>query len=241
MYRNGFFRRCFGFCRGGSKTCPYPDAAFVLVIVCLLATSFFLSAPALGGEIAGRVTNAKGEPVAQAVVFIKSLPADAQSAKVPASIEMDQVQRQFVPHLLLIPVGAEVRFPNRDQIHHHVYSFSRTKSFELPLYKEEEAPPVRFETPGVVKIGCNIHDWMSAIIFVSPTPYFAVSDEAGKFLLPDVPNGSYALLAWHELSQVKVGDTTQQIQVSEQPSEVNFSLSLLERRSGAPARKGGNY
>jgi hypothetical protein len=65
--------------------------------------------------------------------------------------------------VLPIAVGTEVRFPNHDQIHHHVYSFSRVKSFDLPLWKGEEAPPVLFDAPGVVKVGCNIHDWMMGV------------------------------------------------------------------------------
>jgi len=77
----------------------------------------------------------------------------------------------------------QVRFPNRDQIRHHVYSFSRPKRFELPLYKGEDAPPVLFDKPGVVKIGCNIHDWMSAIILVLPNDRFAVTREDGTFSL----------------------------------------------------------
>ena len=98
-------------------------------------------------------------------------PADARTAV------MDQVNKEFVPHVLPVAVGTEVSFPNHDQIHHHVYSFSRTKTFEIPLYKGEAAPPVRFDQVGAVKLGCNIHDWMSGVILVVPTPYFAMTDE----------------------------------------------------------------
>ena len=94
---------------------------------------------------------------------------------------MDQFNKTFVPEMLPIAVGTQVRFPNRDQIRHHVYSFSRPKRFELPLYKGEDAPPVLFDKPGVVKIGCNIHDWMSAIILVLPNDRFAVTKEDGTF------------------------------------------------------------
>ncbi len=114
------------------------------------------------------------------MVFVQTLPA---GVPVPAGTKpavMDQIHQEFVPVLLPIAVGTDVRFPNHDQIHHHVYSFSRTRSFELPLYKGEEAQPVRFDKEGVVKVGCNIHDWMSGIILVLPTPYFATTDEAGK-------------------------------------------------------------
>lgn len=194
-----------------------------------------------GGEITGRVVDEEGAGVAQAVVFVQALPAGVVPSPDARTAVIDQIHRAFVPSLLPIEVGTEVRFPNHDQIHHHVYSFSRTKSFELPLYKGEDAAPVFFDKPGVVKIGCNIHDWMSAIIFVAPTPYFALSDESGAFVLSNLPPGTYSLAAWHELSQVKVEETTQQVPVSEQPVAVTFSLALTERRSRPVSRKGGPY
>ena len=194
-----------------------------------------------GSEITGRVLGRDGVGIARAVVFVTTLPAALTPSQDVRIAEMDQIHREFVPPLLPVAVGTEVRFPNHDQIHHHVYSFSRTKNFELPLYKSEDAPPVLFDKPGVVKIGCNIHDWMSAIIFVSPTPYFALSDESGAFILSHLPPGVYTLAAWHELSQVKVEETSQQVQVNEQPVAVTFSLALTERRSRPVSHKGGLY
>lgn len=194
-----------------------------------------------GGEITGRVVDGDGAGIAQAVVFVQALPVGVAPSPDGRTAVVDQIHRAFVPSLLPIAVGTEVRFPNYDQIHHHVYSFSRTKSFELPLYKGEDAPPVLFDKPGVVKIGCNIHDWMSAIIFVAPTPYFALSDESGAFVLSNLPPGAYPLAAWHELSQVTVEETTQQVAVSEQSVAVTFSLALTEHRTRPVSRKGGPY
>jgi hypothetical protein len=140
---------------------------------------------------------------------------------------MDQVDKQFVPHLLVIPAGTAVRFPNHDRIHHHVYSFSRGKSFDLPLYRDDEPPPVTFDQPGAVRIGCNIHDWMSGVILVVPTSYFAVTDATGSFTLEDLPLGRHTLVAWHERSERKVDDTEQTIEVGSGPTpEVTFSLPL---------------
>ncbi|HXG22644.1 MAG TPA: hypothetical protein VNN62_26680 [Methylomirabilota bacterium] len=213
----------------------------VFFFALLQVVSVRLAPGCCGGEITGRVIDATGTGVAQAVVFVQTLPAGVTPPQGVSTAEMDQIHKEFAPSVLPIAVGTEVRFPNRDQIHHHVYSFSRTKSFELPLYKGEDAPPVLFDKPGVVKIGCNIHDWMSAIIFVAPTPYFALSDESGKFVLPNLPPGNYTLAAWHELSQVKVEDTAQSVQVGAQAPEVAFSLTLAERRAGPVSRKGGGY
>jgi hypothetical protein len=131
-----------------------------------------------------------------------------------------------------------VRFPNHDQIHHHVYSFSRTKTFELPLYKGTDAPPVLFDKVGVVKVGCNIHDWMSGIILVLPTPYFAQTDAEGRFTLADLPHGQYSVVAWHELSKAKPEDTAQSIDVGNAAAgEANFTLALNPARP-RPAIRG---
>src|SRR5256885_2747943 len=118
------------------------------------------AALAEAATLSGRVTTPDGKPIADAVVFVQdSAPAAAAASR---SATLDQVDKTFVPGLLPIMVGTRVNFPNHDQIQHHVYSFSRTKTFELPLYKGEDAAPVLFDKVGVVKVGCNIHDWMSA-------------------------------------------------------------------------------
>ena len=193
--------------------------------------------PAYGGEITGRVISTDGTGVAQAVVFVQELPAGATPQPSAHSTIMDQVNKAFVPDLLPIVVGTEVRFPNHDQIHHHVYSFSRTKSFELPLYKGENVPPVLFDKAGVVKIGCNIHDWMLGVILVLPTPYYAITDESGRFVLRNLRADAYTLACWHMLSQSKPEETAQQIRVNENSAEVTFRLVLTAARS-RPAIRG---
>jgi hypothetical protein len=141
---------------------------------------------------------------------------------------------------LPITVGTQVRFPNRDQIRHHVYSFSRPKRFELPLYKGEDAPPVVFDKPGVVKIGCNIHDWMSAIILVLPNDRFAVTKEDGTFTLPRLDDGQYTITAWHARSRDKTDDVAQRITLADQDPRLTFKLSLAPARS-RPATRGARW
>jgi len=178
--------------------------------------------------VSGSVTNMDGAGVADAVVFVQApAPAPDKSGRMQI---VDQVNKTFVPGLLPIVVGTSVRFPNHDQIHHHVYSFSPAKTFELPLYKGEDAAPVLFDKVGVVKIGCNIHDWMSGVILVLPTPHFAVTDSAGHFVLEDLPNGTYTLVAWHALSKLKPDETAQSVAVGRDVPNVSFKLPL------APAR-----
>ena len=186
-------------------------------------------------SISGRVVNAEGQGVAQAVVFLND-PGTSTAAS-GASAEMDQINKTFVPGVLPVVVGTRVRFPNRDQIHHHVYSFSKTKTFELPLYKGEDAAPVTFDKVGVVKLGCNIHDWMSAIILVLPNAHYAVTDADGRFTLSGVPAGSHALADWQAQHRGKLDDTTQRVELGDGSLEVNFTLPLDATR-GRPAVSG---
>ena len=200
----------------------------------LAAADCLLAATSQAAEVRGRVLTAAGEPIAQAIVFLEDGPAPepaAEHAPTTPAI-MDQVDKQFVPHVLPIVVGTSVRFPNHDQIHHHVFSFSRLKSFDLPLYRDEEPAPVVFDRAGVVRVGCNIHDWMSGVILVLPTKYYASTDASGAFAIDGVPPGPHTLVVWHERSATKVEETAQVVEVgSASPAELLFTLSLQETRA----------
>jgi plastocyanin len=155
--------------------------------------------PALAesGPVTVLVRDADGAPVADAVVFAPSLAGEFAPPEEP--YVLDQVDKEYVPHILPIVVGGQVRFPNSDDIHHHVYSFSRAKKFELPLYRGEPADPVTFEQAGVVKVGCNIHDWMSAVILVLPNPHFAMTNAEGRAVLEGLPREDGVVLqVFHE-------------------------------------------
>lgn len=143
------------------------------------------------------VLDTAGKPLADAIVFLES--ADARRLTKPLSgVEMAQEKRQFVPSVMVVPVGSEVLFPNRDTVRHHVYSFSPTKKFELKLYTGTPSKPVLFDQAGVVLLGCNIHDQMVGWILVVDTPYFAKSAAGtGKVQLDNLAPGAYKLRTWH--------------------------------------------
>lgn len=153
-----------------------------------------LQVPAIGAELRLRVAGADG-PLPH-VLF--SLHSEEAAAAAAAGIGvMDQVDSQFAPRVLAVTVGSRVSFPNRDDIRHHVYSFSSAKRFELPLYSGTPSEPVLFDVPGVVALGCNIHDWMIGYVHVLDTPYHAVSGEQGAASIR-APAGRYQLRVWHE-------------------------------------------
>jgi len=207
----------------------------------LLASSVLaaMSPAALARTVSGQVLGEDGKPIAQAVVFVQE-PAALPPAATAAPAIMDQFNKTFVPEMLPVAVGTQVRFPNRDQIRHHVYSFSRPKRFELPLYKGEDAPPVLFDKPGVVKIGCNIHDWMSAVILVLPNDRFAVTKEDGTFSLPELDAGTYTITAWHAQSRDKTEDLAQRVEIGASDPQLTFKLSLAPVRA-RPATRGARW
>ncbi len=137
-----------------------------------------------------------GGPVSDAVVSLHgpSVPAPAVPA---SSYSLAQRDLRFDPHVLVIPRGASVSFPNRDRVRHHVYSFSPARNFEIKLYSGTPTEPVRFDTAGTVELGCNVHDWMLGFIVVMDTPWWARSDQSGEASLADIPPGDYELRVWH--------------------------------------------
>ena len=152
---------------------------------------------AYAAQLHAAVKDQRGKPVADAVVLAVPVdPKAAAHARSPADA-VDQVDKQFLPYVKAVYVGSKVRFPNKDNVRHQVYSFSQPKPFELPLYAGSEAAPVLFDKPGVVVLGCNIHDWMVGYIYVSETPFFATTDAAGAATLEDLPPGEYLVRVWH--------------------------------------------
>lgn len=159
---------------------------------CLLVAAL-ASASAWAGRLEASVT-LDGKGIGDAVVSLHS-PAAVQATH-PEPAVIDQRDTQFVPRISVIPVGSRVSFPNSDNVRHQVYSFSPAKRFQLPLYSGRAAAPVTFDTPGVVELGCNIHDWMVAYVVILDTPYHAISTPAGKAVV-QAPAGRYLMRVWH--------------------------------------------
>ncbi len=153
------------------------------------------AAPALAGEYVVTVKTLAGEPVADAVVTLKPA-AGTPAPKAEGVYRMAQHNIMFEPTVLIAPVGAEVAFPNLDTVRHHVYSFSPAHPFELKLYGHDETRKVTFDKPGVIALGCNIHDQMAGFIDVVDTPYYAKTDAQGVARVTGLPAGPAAVTVW---------------------------------------------
>jgi plastocyanin len=150
---------------------------------------------ALAGDVEVSLRTPQGQPIPNAVVSVAAPHAGPIRFAWPYRVAQQNLQ--FDPFVLIVPVGADVAFPNLDKVRHHVYSFSPVKTFELKLYGRDETRMVRFDKPGVVPLGCNIHDTMVAFIVVVDTPYAAKTDAQGLAMLHDVPPGPQSVRVWH--------------------------------------------
>lgn len=201
-----------------------------LIVICCLV---LLSVTSHAAGLVGNVSDDDNQPVAGAVISLMPLNRDHlppprdnfQTAK------MDQWQKQYVPYNLPVLVGTHVSFPNKDNIKHHVYSFSRAKRFELKLYSGVNAKPVLFDSAGVVVLGCNIHDWMLGYIYVLETPYFAKTDETGGVVIEDLPDDDYVISVWHPRLRGNAKKHDQQLSLQGQKtSSVHFTIKLKRER-----------
>ncbi|MDB6102687.1 MAG: methylamine utilization protein [Gammaproteobacteria bacterium] len=178
----------------------------------VLFGGFLKAAGALAATLSIAVQTSDGRPLGGAVLTVHALNAPGRPA-VPVNAIMDQVDRAFIPDLLVIPAGSTVELPNSDSVNHQIYSFSAAKKFQLPLYHGKPYPPVRFDQVGFVTLGCNIHDSMLAYVVVTDAPYFGRTDSKGSWSV-EVPRGTYRVTVWHprlrenaELGrEVQIGD-----------------------------------
>lgn len=166
-------------------------------VLCSLALSCLIAMPLAAADFTVTARRRGGEPLAGAVIMLESESANAPAAP-PVIGVMDQVNLSFVPDVLVIPVHSSVQFPNSDAVSHQVYSFSDTRAFQLPLYRGRPYPPVEFDQPGVVTLGCNIHDNMLAYIVVTRAAHFGRTNAQGRWTV-DLPAGRYVARLWHPL------------------------------------------
>jgi len=162
--------------------------------------------------------------VADAVVYIVRIPADAEStlARTPESRpQLAQKDEAFVPRVVAIERGGSVDFPNRDPIFHNVFSLSPTRRFDLGKYRQGHSKSVRFDRTGLVKVYCDIHAEMEAFVLVVANRAFASPRADGSYELPDLPGGRYELKVWHP----DLPEITRSVEVPDQ-GDVKLDLSF---------------
>jgi plastocyanin len=173
------------------------------------------------GDLVGTVT-VRGirSPENVVIYFGDKVPAD-QLAVPAENPVMDQRKLTFIPHIMCVPLGTSVDFPNNDEVPHNVFSPSPVKKFNLGTYKVGVIKQVTFDKSGLVVLLCTIHPEMSAFILVLETPYYAITDKDGTYRISGIPAGSYKIKTWHE----KLKPAVEKVEIPE-TGEVTLDLAL---------------
>jgi plastocyanin len=182
-----------------------------------------VASPLAAVPLSVRVVDSSGRPVRDAVVTLT--PASGMHGpRAGGRFVVSQKDLQFHPFLTIVPVGADVSFSNLDPTKHHVYSFSTAKRFELKLFAKDQSRTVHFDRPGVVALGCNIHDGMSAFIYVTDSAWTGRTNAQGLVAFADAPNGPGRVIVWHPYLRTPAG--TMQQGVSPGQRTASFSIRL---------------
>lgn len=215
-----------------------------------LAVALTLPLPARGADVSFTVSDANKQPLADAVVVLHPLKRAVPPATPAATLEIEQRNTRFNPFVTVVRTGSAVRLPNHEtRIAHHVYSTSAPKPFEFPLYKPGKAETVVLDKPGLVVLGCNIHDSMVAYVLVLDTAWFAKTPASGNATLSGVTPGRWRAEVWHPLLKegVKGGEAVPlqrevTIAAGDAAPNLAFSLSLgPDPRRRGPMGVGGGY
>lgn len=180
--------------------------------------------PLVAAPLSVRVADSAGRPVRDAVVTLYPNGNAARVARVTGRYVISQQNLQFHPFLTIVPVGADVSFPNLDPTKHHVYSFSPAKRFELKLFAKDQSRTVHFDKAGVVALGCNIHDSMSAFIVVTDSAWTARTNGQGIAIFADAPSAPGRVAVWHPYLRAQGGMLVQAVGAAQR--NLAFSVKL---------------
>jgi plastocyanin len=200
-----------------------PPTTMIRGRVVLPDTAVRPARPSVSGPLNGSQTLVDRRRV---VVYLEPTEILESFPMEPMRARMDQRNEQFSPRVLAITIGSTVDFPNSDVTFHNVFSLSRARAFDLGRYRPGRTGRVRFDRPGVVAVFCDIHSHMSAFVLVFSHPFFAVSDNRGRYTIPDVPPGSYVVSVWSELGRT----ASRRLSVPERGVvEADFEIGSVDR------------
>ena len=188
-------------------------------LMTVMALVAIMSVAASAGTVSGTVSGVKGE----SVVYVEAIAGKTFPAPTAQPV-MDQKGLMFMPHIIAVQQGTTVEFLNSDKVAHNVFWTSvggnKKLTHNLGTWPQGEKRPFKFDNPGAVPLLCNVHPEMAGYVFVSPTPYFAVTDKSGAYKIENVPDGSYSVTAWHEGAK----NSTKPVAVAGD-SKADFTLS----------------
>ena len=170
----------------------------VAVASLVLLSAGELCAGSLNGRVSFQTKRGQNPAVNETLVWLEPQGNVRVTKRAPAKYQMVTRGKLLIPHVLAIPVGSTVEFPNDDPISHNLFSLSTANGFDLGLYRKGAGKAHKFDSAGIVNVYCNVHPNMSAVVHVMPTPYYTFTDGSGAYSFSDVPAGRYRVVAWNE-------------------------------------------
>jgi plastocyanin len=168
---------------------------FLLLAAAACVATTAVSAATVNGKVMFMTRRGQSPVVNETLVWLE--PAGKTWKKPAAAVSMTTRSKTFLPHVLAVPVGSTISFPNEDPIAHNLFSLTPGNTFDLGLYRKGAGKSHRFNAPGTVNVYCNVHPNMSAVVHVMSTPFYGFADASGNFSF-DVPAGRYRVIAWNE-------------------------------------------
>ncbi|SEI87585.1 hypothetical protein [Frateuria terrea] len=210
-----------------------------VMVAWLLAGS---AGPLWAGQLVVRISDAGGHAVGDAVVMVTPATPASTPPVAPVTRYVDQRDETFIPYVQVVRPGDRVVFRNSDGTRHHVYSFSEAKAFEFLLRPGESSPPLALDKPGLVAVGCNIHDHMIAYLLVSPEQA-QVTPSQGQVAFEHLPPGVYTVTVWHPQLRPGLAQPREirTLGAGEEVQQVDFTLSLIPDPRGFADREHLDY
>ncbi|HYM60349.1 MAG TPA: hypothetical protein VEZ11_05595 [Thermoanaerobaculia bacterium] len=175
----------------------------LLALTCAMALcGADLSAATVTGKIAFVTKRGQHPTPNETLVWLEPAGNAHLAKRAPVHVQLVTRSKALLPHVLAIPAGSTVDFPNDDPISHNLFSLSKPNDFDLGLYRRGAGKSQKFDSPGLVNVYCNVHPNMSAVIQVMSSPYYAFADAGGNYSIADVAPGRYRLVAWNELGGI---------------------------------------
>lgn len=195
-----------------------------LIFASLLALAADLSAAVVTGKVHFITRRGQQPVVNETLVWLE--PAGRAPKRPPQAFTMTTRSKAFLPHVMAVPAGSTINFPNEDPIAHNLFSLTAGNTFDLGLYRKGAGKAHKFEAPGVVNVYCNVHPNMSAVVHVMTTPYYGFTDGQGNYSF-DVPAGKYRVTAWNEQG----GSASQDIEVASDGKVTGLALLTIDGRT----------
>jgi len=201
---------------------------FIRSVACALALALAssLSAANVGGKVSFVTKRGQNPVVNETLVWLEPV-SGRQPKLTPGRFQLVTRGKMVMPHVLAIPLGSIVDFPNDDPISHNLFSLSSNNAFDLGLYRKGSGKSMKFDTPGLVNVYCNVHPNMSAVIHVMDTPYYGFADPTGNYAIASVPPGRYRLITWNEQG----GQTETPVEITSSGTVSGNLVLMLDSRN----------